>query len=184
MDLGFLLIVSDRGAARARTIADRSRPASIAPPLAAVALDAIGGLSARSGGPRGAVLPGWGPLVARPDGLRISLGWGPAFILVPSSLRPDVPGSIIFPMDDLAELVQRVERALPADVLRDLRQEGYSLTLGSSAGLSYPVVRVDPALAEEEVAELEAMAAFGPEDTGVSNTIYISPDATGRHAAR
>jgi len=28
------------------------------------------------------------------------------------------------------------------------------------------------------------MAAFGPEDTGVSNTIYISPDATGRHAAR
>ena len=106
------------------------------------------------------------------------------YILVPSSLRPDVPGSIIFPMDDLAELVQRVERALPADVVRDLRQEGYSLTLGSSAGLSYPVVRVDPALAEEEVAELEAMAAFGPEDTGVSNTIYISPDATGRHAAR
>jgi hypothetical protein len=91
-------------------------------------------------------------------------------------------------MERLTELLERVERSLPADVLRDLRAEGYSLTLGSS-GSSYPaapraVVRLDPALAEEEIAELEAMASFGPQTTGIDNTIFISPDVTGRHGPR
>jgi hypothetical protein len=93
-------------------------------------------------------------------------------------------------MERLADLLERVERSLPPDVLRELRQEGFSLTLGSSLNTGYTfasastVVRLDPALAEEEIAELEAMASFGPNTTGIDNTIFISPDATGRHAAR
>ena len=93
-------------------------------------------------------------------------------------------------MERLTELLERVERSLPPDVLRDLRQEGFSLTLGSSLNTGYTfasasaVVRLDPALAEEEIAELEAMASFGPETTGVENTIFISPDVTGRHGPR
>ncbi|MGA7809300.1 hypothetical protein [Bradyrhizobium sp.] len=94
-------------------------------------------------------------------------------------------------MEGLAELLERVERSLPPALARELRQGGYYLTLGSSGPApslspapSPPLVRLDPALEEEEIAELEAMASFGPAATGVSNTIFISPDVTGRHAAR
>jgi hypothetical protein len=90
-------------------------------------------------------------------------------------------------MNDLAELVERVKRSLPEDLLRTLRQEGFSLTLGSSA-VPYPadagIVRLDPALVEEEILELEAMASFGPSATGVSHAIFISPDVTRRHGPR
>ena len=88
-------------------------------------------------------------------------------------------------MDGLAELLERVERSLPADVLRDMRAAGIALTLGSSFEAGAPrLVRLDPALAEEEIAELESMASFGPAATGVSNTIFILTKAGVRHGPR
>jgi hypothetical protein len=94
-------------------------------------------------------------------------------------------------MNDLAELRERVERSLPLDLARELREAGIALTLAPStaAPLVPPgepmagagLVRLDPALAEEEILELEAMASFGPHATGVSHAIFISPDVTGRH---
>jgi hypothetical protein len=91
-------------------------------------------------------------------------------------------------MNDLAELRERVERSLPLELARELREAGIALTLASSAAVLLEpaggLVRLDPALAEEEILELEAMASFGPPTTGVSYAIFISPDVTGRHGPR
>ena len=91
-------------------------------------------------------------------------------------------------LNEAADLKTTITRALPPEIRERMRQAGLALTLNSaSVAALYGGDAGDVVLDADELAEaelLEEMGSYEKKDTGIDNTVFLSPRGRTRHAAR